>query len=197
MIQLVWIGIIAVVAVGVFWLIRQQNQPLNPSRQANSLKPVDRTVFSLEIGDIVQYLGTDWVVEGKLVYNDDGYTWLEYLLQDGDRIRWLSVEEDDQVDVFWLEPAQGLEIAGSPPQQLNFAGVAYRCIESGTAEMTRVGATLNRKAESCQYFDYAGADQQILSIEDWGGELEVMVGQRIRPRELCLLPGDGRRVYGI
>jgi hypothetical protein len=97
---LVWIGIIAIVSAGIVLFVLQQRGTLYPGTGGSRhLPPVERTVFTLEIGDIVQYMDTDWVVEGRLTYEDNDYTWFEYLLQDGDRIRWLSVDEDDRVEV--------------------------------------------------------------------------------------------------
>jgi hypothetical protein len=202
---LVWIGIIAIVSAGIVLLVLQQRGALPGTGGSQHLPPVERTVFTLEIGDIVQYMDTDWVVEGRLTYEDNEYTWFEYLLQDGDssigdsfasRIRWLSVDEDDRVEVALLEPTTQLEVSQQPPKQLTFAGETYRCVESGRATMTRIGTTLRRTGEHCRYFDYQGSNDQVLSIEDWDGEIEVTVGRRINPRMLMLLPGDGRRVYG-
>lgn len=192
----VWLGIIAIVATGVVLLVLQQRGTLPGVGGSRQLPPLERTVFTLEIGDIVQYMDTDWVVEGRLTYEDDGYTWFEYLLQDGDRIRWLSVDEDDRVEVFLLEPNNQLEISKEPPKQLAFEGETYRCVESGIATMTRIGTTLRRTAERCRYFDYEGAQNRVISLEDWNGDIEVTVGQRINPRMLTLLPGTGSRVYG-
>jgi hypothetical protein len=192
----VWIGIIAIVSAGIVLLVLQQRGALPGTGGSRNLPPVERTVFTLEIGDIVQYMDTDWVVEGRLTYEDNEYTWFEYLLQDGDRIRWLSVDEDDRVEVALLEPTTQLEVSQQPPKQLTFAGETYRCVESGMATMTRIGTTLRRTGEHCQYFDYRGSNDQVLSIEDWDGEIEVTVGQRINPRMLMLLPGNGSRVYG-
>ncbi|AFZ21398.1 DUF4178 domain-containing protein [Allocoleopsis franciscana] len=192
---LVWIGIIAIVSAGIVLLVLQQRGVLPGTGGSRHLPPVERTVFTLEIGDIVQYMDTDWVVEGRLTYEDKDYTWFEYLLQDGERIRWLSVDEDDRVEVALLEPTTQLEVSQQPPKQITFAGETYRCVESGRATMTRIGTTLRRTGEHCRYFDYQGSNDQVLSIEDWNGEIEVTVGQRINPRMLMLLPGDGSRVY--
>ena len=192
----VWIGIIAIVSAGIVLLVLQQRDTLPGTDGRRNLPPVERTVFTLEIGDIVQYMDTDWVVEGRLTYEDNAYTWFEYLLQDEERIRWLSVDEDDRVEVALLEPTTQLEVSQQPPKQLTFAGETYRCVESGRAKMTRIGTTLRRTGEHCRYFDYQGSNDQVLSIEDWDGEIEVTVGQRINPRMLMLLPGDGSRVYG-
>lgn len=197
MLTWIWIGVIAIAVIGGYLLIRQNRNTLRPTPITPELAPLERTVFSLQIGDIVQYLDTDWFVEGKLTYNSSGYTWLEYLLQDQDRIRWLSVEEDDQVEVSFLEPVQGLDIPGTPPNSLPYNGVTYQLDESGTAQMTREGSTLNRQGEFCHYYDYQGPSGERLSIEDWGDEREVTQGKRIRPSALTLLPGDGRHVYGM
>ncbi|MBD2461935.1 DUF4178 domain-containing protein [Oscillatoria sp. FACHB-1407] len=195
MLPLIWIGIIAIAIVAVILVMRQaQGKSLSP-RKATPALPMQRTVFTLQVGDIVQYEGADWVVEGQLTYNSQGYVWLEYLLQDADQIRWLSVEEDDQVEICWLKPLAGLEISRTPPQQITVANVVFQLEESGTAQMTHLGATLNRQAQHCRYFDYSGADHQILSVEDWDGDIEITIGHKIRPSALLLLPGDGRHVY--
>lgn len=191
---LFWLVVIAAVVLGVVLLAHQQ--PGVP-RQSNLQSSATRTLFNLQIGDIVQYQGTDWVVEGQLVYDEDGYTWLEYLLQDGDRICWLVVDEDDRVEVSLLRPTTELEVGPEPPPQLTFAGETYRCVESGTARMVRIGSTRRRQAEQCLYFDYTGPADKVLSIEDWDGDREITVGQRISPRSLTLLPGEGKSVYGV
>ncbi|KPQ39902.1 MAG: protein of unknown function containing DUF4178 domain [Phormidium sp. OSCR] len=188
-----WIFVILALGIAAFFIVRQKR--LATVGKFSQIVPLERSIFTLQIGDIVEYMGEDWVVQGKLMYDDNGYQWQEYLLQDGDRIRWLAVEEDDQVQVSWLIPTDDLEITGTPPKQLQFAGDDYRCIESGEATMSRQGMTLNRNNKRCQYFDYRGPGNQVMSIENWDGDIEVTVGTIIRPSELLLLPGDGQRVY--
>ncbi len=191
-----WIGIGAIAIVGVVIVVRQrQGKPLVGTSKQPAIPPLHRTVFSLQIGDIVQYLGADWVVEGQLTFSDQGYTWMEYMLQDGEQVRWLSVEEDDRVEVCWMEPVTDLEISGTPPPQITYEGAVYQLSESGTASMTRVGTTLNKQAQRCRYYDYSSDRDQMLSVEDWNGDIELSAGQQIRPSSLTLLPGDGRRVY--
>lgn len=192
---IVLIGVILIVVIGVV-LVAQQQQVLAPENpHPRNLKPLERTLFTLEIGDFVQYMGDDWVVEGRLHYNSKGYTWLEYLLQDRDEVRWLSVEEDDRIEVFWLKTVNDLDIPAAPPRELTYDGTLYRSTETGTAKMTREGTTLNRQAQQCRYYDYEGPNGKVLSIEDWQGQWDVTVGERISSRSLTFLPGDGRRVY--
>lgn len=189
-----WIGVIVVVGVAAY-LVQNRKRLAPASSPADSLPPLDRTLFTLQIGDIVQYEARDWVVEGRLTYDEDGLTWLEYMVQDGDDIRWLSVSEDDRVEVSWLETTTAIEISGTPPKTLVFEGETFRRVDSGEADMSRVGTIQRRRAESCRYYDYEGEGDRVLSVEDWDGDIEVSVGQSIRPSQLSLLPGEGGSVY--
>ncbi|MBF2028340.1 MAG: DUF4178 domain-containing protein [Oscillatoriales cyanobacterium C42_A2020_001] len=194
MLTWVWLGIIAIAVVGTVIVIRQR-MALPHKKEQDALPSLQRTVFTLQIGDIVQYEGVDWVVEGRLTFDDSGYSWFEYMLQDNDTIRWLSVEEDDRVEVLWMEPAANLDISGEPPNRITYAGTTYQQVEQGSARMTRIGTTMNKQAQRCRYFEYTAPNGQVLSVENWDGDIEVSVGKRIRPSSLLLLPGDGRRVY--
>lgn len=192
---LIWLLIIFVGTVGVVLFVLQQQGKLLTGSNRKELPSLHRTVFNIQIGDIVQHMGIDWVVEGHLTYTVGEFTWSEYMLQDGDRINWLSVEEDDRVEVALLEPTNQLDISEEPPKQLNFAGETFRCVDSGTARMTRKGTIKKPVASRCKYFDYEGSNNKLLSVEIWDGEVEVTVGELINPRSLLILPGDGKRVY--
>jgi hypothetical protein len=183
---------ILLVGAGVWWASRRR--PL-PTRETSRKLTEQPSIFDLRIGDIVQHLGQDWVVEGKLVYQEGGFSWLDYMLQDGDEIRWLSVEEDDWVTVSLLAPVSSLEISATPPEELVYDGDTYRQTESGRAAMRREGNPRRPQAETCRYFDYTGPDKKVLSIEDWDGDFEVTAGTIIAPRSLLILPGEGRSVY--
>lgn len=190
------LGIIAVIAVGVVvYVVTQNKKALKGSDNNKQLPSKHRTIFDLQIGDIVQHMGIDWVVEGRLKYSVGSYYWYEYLLQDNEKIAWLSVEEDDVVEVSLLEPTNQLDISDIPPQELNFGGDIYKLEDSGIARMTRTGNTMQRSSEKCEYFDYEGDEKRVLSVEIWNGGIEVSVGERINPRSLTILPGDGRTVY--
>ena len=191
---LIFLILVIIMVVLAVALLSQQKQstavsPAQPSTAA------ERTLFDLQLGDIVQHEGTDWVVEGQLTYDEKGFQWYEYLLQDGDRHRWLAVEEDDRVDVQLLETVTSIDISADPPQELTVEGRVYRLVDSGTARMSRKGRLDRPNAETCRYYDYDGPDNKVLSIEDWDGDIEVTVGDRISPRSLTILPGDGQSVY--
>ncbi len=187
----IWVGIglLLMAAIGlVFWQAQRNVIPVIPGR---------RTVFTLQLGDIVQYGGTDWVVEGRLTFQESGYEWLEYMLQDGDRLTWLAVEEDDVLEIYWMEIVTDLELRGDPPKNLTYQGITYRQTQTGVAHMTRTGTMRHQPPARCRYYDYVVPDSnQRLAIEMWDNDVEISVGLSIRSSALTLLPGDGRRVYG-
>lgn len=195
MLTWIWLGIVLITIVGGVLVYLQNQDLLKGAAKPKELPSLNRNVFNLQIGDIVQYQGSDWVVEGKLTFNEDGYIWIDYILRDQDFVRWLSVEEEDRVEVCWMEPISDLEISGHPPQQLTYAGMTYHQENSGTARMTQLGAVLNKQGQTCHYYDYSGSDDRVLSVEDWNGDIEITVGRQIRPSSLTFLPGDGRKVY--
>ena len=181
--------VIAIIAIAIFILTQQKNTPVasGPSKR--------RSVFDLQVGDIVQYRTEDWVVEGILTYDDDGFDWVEYLLQEGDRICWLSVEEDDMIEVSVQQPVRDLYLQARPADEIRYQDVDYRLTDSGTATMKRVGNTLQRQAQTCRYFDFEGPNNKVLSVEDWDGDWEVTCGESISVKDLILLPGEGKSVY--
>lgn len=185
---------VTIVVLLVGFVLLQQGQ-LGGRAPAPELPSLHRNVFTLQIGDIVQYDARDWVVEGKLIYTEDEFSWFEYMVQDGDDIRWLSVSEDDTVAVSWLQTVTDLEISGKPPKTIDYHGVIYTQEDHGKASMRRLGTLQRKRAEHCRYYDYEGSGRQVMSIENWDGDLEVSVGQSIRPSDLTLLPGSGETVY--
>lgn len=190
--------------IALIYILSNQNQFSGAGQREKSDAGADRRqyapdstaiLFDLRIGDVVQYFHEDWIVEGKLTYNDDGFVWMEYLLQLGERTAWLSVQEDDALETCLLDPVQDLEISGDPPKQLTYQGNEYRLKEASEATMTRLTSTGQRTAEQCQYYDYEGSNDLVLSIEDWGGKREITAGRAISPRSLRIWPGDGQSVY--
>jgi hypothetical protein len=191
--MLVFIAFTIIVLI-VGFVVLQQRQ-LGGSIPAPELPSLNRNVFSLQIGDIVQYDLRDWVVEGKLIYTEEGFSWFEYMVQDGDDICWLAVSEDDTVEVSWLQTVTDLEISGTPPQTIAYNGVTYEQEDDCVASMKRIGTVQRKRAELCRYYDYEGPGRLVMSIENWDGEIEVSIGRSIRPSELTLLPGSGETVY--
>ncbi len=190
---LVWIAIIVVVAV-TFFIVKQQPQLQTVSNQ-EIIASGERDLFTIQVGDIICYKGDNWIVEGRVIYDGGGFNWIEYLLLNEDKICWLSIEQDDLIEVLWFEPINALTVNTNPPSELDFNGNLYKCVESGKATIKYEGNTHNKQEPSCTYYDYESENNQVLAIEIWGNEIEIMAGEKINPRSLDILPGDGKSVY--
>ena len=51
--------------------------------------------------------GADFIVEGTLRLEQDGFRWDEHRLVDGEHGRWLSVEDDEGLEVVLWDRARG------------------------------------------------------------------------------------------
>lgn len=172
---------LAIAAIAYFVLASQKKQAAAPAR---------RTVADLKVGDIVRYRmlpENNFTVTGFIDYRENGYSWREVRLVDGDTLRWLGIEEEDfEVELtMWREIDLPIGISGQIPQEIQHAGKNYRQDESGTARATLAGQTGTRQERECRYWDYKAVGAGgLLSIEQWGSDFEVSLGERVRPDEL-------------
>ncbi len=187
--NLFWLLVIVIIVGVAIWYFNggSSNRPAS----SGSRQP---TIFTLQLGDVVQYDNVDWIIEDKLTYNDDGWEWIEYLLQDGDRIGFLSVEDDDTLEVTFTEKVSDCPVSNPPPVQVTYRQQIFNRSETGTATLKRQRRP-ERSAETCQYHDYSGPGEAVMSVEVWNGSVEVSVGTSVRPYQLTLLSGDGESVY--
>lgn len=191
MLILTWIFVAAIVIAAIATVILHSPQlRLQPARS----KPLP-TLLDLGIGDIVQHLDQDWIVEDKLTYSSHGYCWNEYLLQDGEEQRWLSIDQDDELIIHWLCTTTQIEIPRSMPDRIEIAEISYFLNEQGTAQMTRASRP-DRSPEPCRYWDYSNQNH-VLCVERWGEDLEVSIGHKLRHSQLTVLKGNGQRIYGV
>lgn len=194
-----FLALLLVVGAALWWRGRTR---LEQQQNASPPSTSERSFFTLEIGDIVQNGLRDWVVESIYIYNQDDFEWVEYLLRDSEDLVWLSVVEDDWLEISWMKPVPPEDLSISMPlrDSILFDGVRYQREDRGLARYRTSGRVRNQKGY-CQFHDYKGPDQRCLSVEIYGtefdqGDLELCVGERIRPEQLTLLAGDGRSVYG-
>lgn len=174
--------IIAVAAVTYAFVTAQHRQ--------KAVASVPRTATNLQVGNIVRYRmlpENNFTVTGFIDYQENGYTWREARLVDGDTERWLGIaEEDCELELLlWREIELDTPITGGVPPEIPYAGISYREKESGQAHAVMTGQTGNRQEMECRYWDFADSTgKRLLSVERWGNEFEVSLGVRVRPEEL-------------
>jgi hypothetical protein len=149
----------------------------------------ERNVLTIEVGDIVAYDLEDYQVVGKLTYNNHGFEWLAYQLQSPSRTIWLSAEMDDELGVAIYEKAS-VKLQEPLPKEVTYEGRKYYLDESGVARVTGEGRGSNVNNLECKYFDYCDDDDEnFLSVEVWGTEVEVSYGYEIEAYEIKIIAG--------
>jgi hypothetical protein len=137
-------------------------------------------------GDVVNYELVDWIVERTTTCTEDGSSWSEHLLVDSDSGRklWLSVEDDDGLEVAIYERAAGVE-HDPGDRTIVHDGVTYTRQERGRAHYSTRDESGPVDSGELEYADYA-AGGQVLSLERYSaaGSVEVSVGKVISEHEL-------------
>ncbi|MCF6092554.1 DUF4178 domain-containing protein [Microaerobacter geothermalis] len=153
-------------------------------------RPIQRNVLNLQVNDIVTYDLEDYIVVGKITYNDSGYEWHAYNLKGESRSIWLAAELDDELEIGIYERVT-TSVGPSIPQKLTIDGTTYYMEEHGLATIThvsgRAGAVVGQKVE---YWDFESEDEEYLSVEKWGGDLELSKGYSIGENELKIIAGS-------
>lgn len=154
-------------------------------------KPVEeRNFFNLKIGDILTYDLEDYQVAGKLTFNDGGYQWYEYHLQGDNKMRWLSVEMDDELELSVYKKVSK-KLSEPIPDKLEIDGITYELDEKGTARVQGEGRGKNVSGQEVRYFDFCDeSEEQLVSVEIWGGDIEVSKGEAVDDFEITILAGS-------
>lgn len=147
-------------------------------------------VRKLAPGDAVAYDGIDFLVDRTIHLDEEGFTWKEHMLSDAvtGRKLWLSVEDDDGLEVSVWQRLTGADLEPGP-SSLTHDGVTYQRDEQGRASF-RVEQTGGATSESgtMEYADYAAGDR-LLAFERYGtGSWEVSTGQTISEHVLDVYP---------
>ena len=161
-------------------------EPASPAREV--------TLTTLAPGDVVVHLDVTYMVEQRITYHQSGFFWFDYRLDDGGgNTAWLSVTDDDELELAFFRPTS-FQPNLPPPRQFEHEGVAYELDEHGVVDAKIDRGTGTETRTRVEAWDYEGENGELLGIQRWGeGEIEVMLGRAVRPVELDLLPGDGQR----
>jgi hypothetical protein len=149
---------------------------------------------NLRIGDVVHWEDRDWIVEGTLRLDQGGFVWQEHRIVDGSDSHWLSVEDDEGLEVVLWDRLRGATLepgAGSIAHE----GVDYELDERGHANFTSEGVTGAGGGGRMEFADYAAGDRR-LSFERFGDEAgwEISVGTVISEHQVDVYPS--REAHG-
>jgi len=177
---------LAVAAAALAAVLKPKGQPALPAVAPDH--PLAGDVRALSVGDVVNHDGSDFLVDGTLRFDQGGFTWQEHLLADGDRRLWLSVEDDEGLEVCEWTRARvpGLEPGKA---ELQHDGVTYELDERGSAAYTSEGRTGAPASGRAEFADYVAGERR-LSFERYGteGEWEVSTGRVIPDGALDIFP---------
>jgi hypothetical protein len=187
---------LALVAGGVVvWLRGRSRTGRDDSRALSSAPqaPAPSGVRTLKLGDVVNLEGADFIVEGTLRLEQDGFRWEEHRLVDGERSRWLSVEDDEGLEVAVWEraPAGDLEPGAD---RISHEGVDYELHERGHASFTAEGSTGTATSGRLEYVEYAAGERR-LAFERFGADAgwELGSGAVVSEHALDIYPARERR----
>jgi hypothetical protein len=193
---LVFLALIAGAAVVYFRGRRKETAAGPPSPtglpQAPAAEPMGGIeARALKLGDVVNHDGRDWIVEGTLRFEQGGFRWAEHRLVDGTDSLWLSVEDDEGIELVIWERLRGATLEPGPGS-LEHGGVTYELDERGKANYTSEGVTGASGGGKAEFADYMRGDER-LSFERYGddGGWEISVGTVISEHALDIYPSRG------
>ena len=150
----------------------------------------ERDPLSIEIGDIIEYDLGDYEVVGKITYRQGNYEWISYQLLQGRDTIWLAVEMDDSLEL-GIYKTIALPVQKPFPKQLNYEGVTYYLDEYGEARVVGEGRSRNINGRVMEYAEYYDEEEeQFISLEDWGSEIEASIGYEIEDFEVKIIAGS-------
>ena len=187
---LVFLLVVAAVVAAVWWYRKQQAASAAPAAPVDPLRKDSRGIDprKIKVGDVVAHEGRDFLVRGTLAFDQDGFVWHEHHLDDTTTRRWLSVEDDEELELVLWESLSAPELAPGAAE-VEHDGVTYRREEQGRATFTATGSTGTAPSGTAEFVDYEAGDRR-LSFERFGtgGDWEVGIGTVVNERTLDIYP---------
>lgn len=190
--------VVALAALGIVIVVRlrtKKDSAPGPRVDPVRAQPTVNDVTRLKVGDIVGHGGTDWLVRGTIRFDQDGFQWAEHFLDDATTKRWLSVEEDEDLDVVLWQSLPGDQAAGLDPEagSVTLDGVEYRLDERGSARFTAEGTTGTAASGVVDYADFVAGDRRLSFERYGGGSWEAGTGTPVAPSSLEIYPSTDQQ----
>jgi hypothetical protein len=192
---LLFLLVVAIVVAVVVWLLRRRaavtrTTPRDPFADP-ALINADLDLEGIAAGAVVALDGRDYVVRGTIRLDEEGFRWVEHLLDDTRDRCWLAVEDDEGLKVtqWWRRPLA--DVQGAPGDRtVELYGQRYALQEQGTASYTAEATTGTAPSGTASYADYRAGDGALLSFERFGTDWEVSVGTEVNPAGIVVYPSE-------
>lgn len=172
--------------MGIFNRLKKIIQTNKTTEQSSDES--SNSFFNIRVGDIVEIEETDYEVKGIIKFNDHGWRWIEYKLKNSRKTYWLSVEQDDDIEICFFEEV--VAITTKAPKVYEYKGITYYMQEGSDAVVEDVQGNMNIvQGEEVDYYEYSDEDGvNLLSIEIWNGEVEMGIGREIQDYNVEIYP---------
>lgn len=173
--------------MGIFTKIKNV---MKANKNATSKPQEKRTLLTMQVGDIVSVEDVDYEIQAVIKFNDHGWKWVEYKLKDARTTYWLSVEQDDDIEISLFEEV--VAVTKEIPDKIDYKGTMYYMQEGSDAKVEDFTGKINIvRGEEVDYYEYCDEDdEKLLSIEIWNGEIEMSVGRWIEDFNVEIFPGS-------
>ncbi|QBI52553.1 DUF4178 domain-containing protein [Streptomonospora litoralis] len=183
----------AAVAVTVSVLRNRRRTPASPrpARPADPFADIGETQgdpLGLKAGDMLDFGAERTWIRGTLRLSEGGAVWAEHFLQVEGGRRWLSVEQDPDLQMALWTGRPDLDLTPHGPE-VELEGVRYRLTERGSASYRSEGTTGLRAEGGMDYADYEAANGNLLSFERFDhGRWEPSTGKPLSRADFTVYP---------
>jgi Domain of unknown function (DUF4178) len=154
-----------------------------------ALPAVDRTPLTAQVGDIVEHLDRDWLVEGAIAFSESPRAARLCRLIDGAEERFLYAREHEQEAVWLLAP---IDLTPDRAEELIHDGEPLRLERRWHATVLTAGRLGRRVLEpELTVYEYTAPTGRFLLALDGATRATAFFGERLLPHALEILPGRG------
>lgn len=150
---------------------------------------VERTLQTLQVGDVVVEGDEDWLITATATYREEEEVWWVHLLEDGKDRRFMEVRRRPGWTVTMLQAADDVPTFGQLGHGLTFRAQPYQLERRGDARVSLQGERMATGEGLLRYATYAGPAGTWLNVEEQEGRRLAFAGQTVEPTGLMLMPG--------
>jgi hypothetical protein len=191
-VELLVLGLVAGIGFASYALwhkARKDEGEAHAAERKKLMAPAERSPTTIQVGDVVQHLGRDFLVEGVVTLSEDGRGARLYRLFDDGGEHFLYAKSGGADPLLLAPVVIAVEGGAEPPERLDHVGVPYRQSARVQASAIRVGQLGARKhSDRVRLFEYAGPGPARLLLVDWGDRVEAFAGERVLAGALEILP---------